>query len=353
MRSMELAATLLDWYLAQRRLLPWRETRDPYRVWVSEVMLQQTQVQTVIPFYERFLARFPTVGELAESELDEVLALWSGLGYYRRARFMHRAARGIVASGGRFPSSYDELLELPGVGAYTAAAVASIAYDEVVPVLDGNVERVLCRRLGFDQDPKLRSSRRVLSTVALELLVEENPGDSNQALMELGATICRPRNPKCEVCPLNAGCVGYLSGDPELYPLRRQRQATAELELAVAVVLVDRRILLFRRPETEEILSGLWELPNVYNQPDLLAVQIALGDRYGGRWRLSDQGLEVRHNITFRALSLRVFSASFQALDSVSEGPEAAWVPRLEISKMAVSSMVLKVLAKFLSGGGS
>ena len=216
---MDVSSALLDWYSANKRLLPWRETGDPYKIWVSEVMLQQTTVQAVVPYYEQFVRRFPTVEELAAGSVDEILALWSGLGYYRRARLMHRAAQEISGTGGQFPSSYRDLMDLPGVGKYTAAAVASMAYNEVVPVLDGNVERVLSRRLGMSEDPKKSSSRQVLFAAALVLLDPMRPGESNQALMEIGATICRPRRPKCGVCPLNLNCKAFEAGDQERYPL--------------------------------------------------------------------------------------------------------------------------------------
>ena len=184
------AAALLKWYDAERRSLPWRATRDPYRIWISEIMLQQTRVQTVIPYYESFMTRFPTVEDLAAAPLEEVLALWSGLGYYRRARLMHEAAKRLAATG--FPARSSALEKLPGIGPYTAAAVASMAFGEAVPVLDGNVERVLCRRLALDRDPRRSAGRRLLLAATARLLDSKRPGDSNQALMDLGATICRP-----------------------------------------------------------------------------------------------------------------------------------------------------------------
>ena len=209
---------LLQWYDSQRRDLPWRaakdQSADPYAVWISEIMLQQTQVQTVIPYFEAFLAKYPDVESLAATSLDEVLASWSGLGYYRRARQMHRAAGEIVALGG-FPTSAAGLRELPGIGEYTAAAIASIAFGEVVPVLDGNVERVLSRCLAQAEDPKRSRPRRRLRQAAAELLDPRRPGDGNQALMELGATVCRPTSPNCPVCPLAPDCRAHAEGDPE------------------------------------------------------------------------------------------------------------------------------------------
>ena len=187
---------LLAWFDANRRDLPWRLSADPYRVWVSEIMLQQTQVERVVSYFEAFVARFPDVAHLASSSVEEVLAAWSGLGYYRRARSLHAAARQIVALGG-FPRDIEGWLALPGVGRYTAAAVTSICFGAKQPVLDGNVERVLSRVIGLGQDPKKAAGRRTLLRVAESLLDDERPGDSNQALMELGATVCRPRAPRC------------------------------------------------------------------------------------------------------------------------------------------------------------
>ena len=300
-------AALLAWYDARRRELPWRKTRDPYRIWVSEVMLQQTRVGTVLPYYEAFLQRFPTVEDLASAPVDEVLARWSGLGYYRRARQLHRAAREIVERGGKFPTSARELQSLPGIGPYTAAAVASIAFGEVTPALDGNVERLLCRRLGLREDPKRSATRRELLAAAARLLDRGRPGDSNQALMELGATVCKPAQPDCAACVLAPGCRARRRGDPERYPAPRRRRRTERREL------------------------------DGFVRPEYL---------HRGRWRLAEAGARVRHAITYRALELHVYRARFEAGGTVAEGPEAAWVGAEDRRRFPVSSMVEKVLAQ-------
>ncbi len=340
---MNLSASLLKWYDAHRRLLPWRRSRDPYRIWISEVMLQQTRVETAIPYYVAFIDRFPTVESLAAADLDEVLALWSGLGYYRRARQLHEAARRIVARKS-FPRSSVELQELPGIGPYTAAAVASQAFDEAVPVLDGNVERVLCRRLGFDQDPRKSAARRQLLEEASRWLDAGRPGDSNQALMELGATVCRPKGPDCRSCPLRRGCVARRLGDPERFPPPRRRRSVERIELAVAVAACNGRVLLFRRPEDSGFLAGMWELPNVAQRGTLTAREGSFSQRYGGCWRLESVAARVRHAITHRVLVLHVHRARFSAGETVGEGPEAAWVNAGERSDLPLSSMVPKVL---------
>jgi A/G-specific adenine glycosylase len=233
---------LLAWFRKGARDLPWRRTRDPYAIWVSEVMLQQTQVATVIPYYERFLRRFPTVEALARARLDEVLKIWEGLGYYARARNLHRAARSLKS----LPRTSREWLEVPGVGAYTAAAIASIAYGEPVAVFDGNVRRVLSRLRGRD----------VLSAPP----PRGNPGDSNQALMELGQRICTPRQPKCAECPLSSDCAGRASGEPEQWPTKKAKKTVPHREVAVGVIWKGDQVYVQRRPEGG-LLGGLWEFP--------------------------------------------------------------------------------------------
>jgi A/G-specific adenine glycosylase len=335
------ARLLLDWFERHRRDLPWRRTGDPYRIWVSEVMLQQTRVETVLPYYQRFLKRFPTLRDLAGAEIEEVLALWSGLGYYRRARQLHAAARQVVAAGGGFPSSAEELLQLPGVGAYTAAAVASIAFRQVVPVLDGNVERVLSRRLALAGDPRRGAARRELLAAAASLLDRERPGDSNQALMELGATLCTPRRPQCLLCPLRAGCRAAAAGEPERYPQARQRRQVERRRLVAAVVESAAGVLLFRRPEGSPLLAGTWELPWAEAGE---APEEALAARYGGRWQLGPPLARVRHGITFRDLEVAVHRARLEAAGEVREAPEAGWFDESGRAALPLSSLIVKVM---------
>jgi A/G-specific adenine glycosylase len=235
---------LLAWFERQARDLPWRRTRDPYRIWVSEIMLQQTRVAAVVPYYERFLERFPDVASLARAEESEVLALWSGLGYYSRARNLLRAAR-MIHESGRFPRSYEELRSLPGVGEYTAAAIASIAFDEPRAVVDGNVRRVLSRMSCGAEDP---------ARLAQKLLDRQRPGDFNQALMELGAEVCRPRSPRCDVCPVARYCQGRRQGRQSEFPERRPRAPRQRLRLTLALVRRRGGILFVQE-------NGFWNLP--------------------------------------------------------------------------------------------
>nr|MDQ2644694.1 A/G-specific adenine glycosylase [Myxococcota bacterium] len=234
---MDLSIPLLRWYDRTRRELPWRETRDPYAIWVSEVMLQQTQVKTVIPYFERWLARFPGVRELSRAEEAEVLHAWQGLGYYSRARALKRAAELVVERhGGQLPSKSSELTALPGIGPYSAGAIASIAYGERVPVVDGNVIRVLTRVFALRGDPAKAPLRRELWRRAEELVPAARPGDHNQALMELGATVCVPEKPRCGECPLSEHCRGYAGGLAARLPELAPRPKPTQVPMAAAVV---------------------------------------------------------------------------------------------------------------------
>jgi A/G-specific adenine glycosylase len=339
------ASELLSWYDKTRRDLPWRGIADPYRIWLSEIMLQQTRVETVIPYFHRFLKRFPDVESLAAAELDEVLGLWSGLGYYRRARQLHAAARQIVAQGGRMPDTEDGLRELPGIGPYTAAAVASIAFGAVTPVLDGNVERVLARWLALEENPRKGSGKARLFEVAASFLVPERPGDGNQALMELGATVCTPRAPRCEECPLSDSCVALTEGQTERYPRLPERRKPQRRELVALVVRRGRSILLFRRPDDSELLAGTWELPWL-KKADGKQIEERLSERYGGSWRLGDGLGKVRHSITHRALVVEVRLADLESGAELAEGAEAGWFEPTEIDRLPVSSLVGKILER-------
>jgi A/G-specific adenine glycosylase len=335
------AQDLLAWFDRHRRDLPWRLSRDPYRVWLSEVMLQQTRVEVVLPYYERFLERFPTVEVLAAAGIDEVLALWSGLGYYRRARQLHAAAREIAAAGA-FPRTLEGWRELPGVGPYTAAAVTSIAFGVAAPVLDGNVERVVSRRLAQAEDAKASSARQRLLAAAAALLDPERPGDSNQALMELGATLCTPRRPRCLLCPLAPGCRARMAGDPERYPAARVKRESEKHRLVMAVAEREGRVLLFRRPDDSPLLAGTWELPWVREEGEA-APEAALAARYGGTWRLSQRLGEVRHGITWRDLEIGVHRAEVAEAGLAGEAG-AGWFDAGERAGLALSSLVGKVL---------
>ena len=256
------AERLLAWFARHARDLPWRRERTPYRVWVAEVMLQQTRTETVEGYYERFLNRFPTVEVLASAPLEEVLKAWEGLGYYARARNLHATARQVAtARDGYLPGTFEELLALPGVGRYIGGAVASIAFGRDVVAVDGNARRVLCRVMGIREDVSRSSVQRDLETLAASLLPAGRAGAFNEALMELGATVCAPRSPGCERCPLRDLCQAYAAGDPEALPVRRPRRSVPHYDVAAAVTTrADGRVLVAQR-NTDDMLGGLWEFP--------------------------------------------------------------------------------------------
>lgn len=257
----EMAQSLLAWHQPMLREMPWRETRDPYRIWVAEVMLHQTQARTVVPYFERFVRTFPTVQALSDASLDDVLKLWAGLGYYARARNLHAAARLIVEKhGGAIPPAKRDLLALPGIGPYTAGAILSIAYGQDEPVVDGNIIRVLCRAFDVTEDPSRPLVRRFLWQLAGDLLPRGRAGDFNQALMDLGASICTPRSPQCGSCPWRGFCRAYRQGNQDERPLRPARRLKPHYDIAVGVIEKDGCVLIARRP-AKGLLGGLWEFP--------------------------------------------------------------------------------------------
>ena len=266
-RYRSFSSRLLAWYADHQRDLPWRHTHDPYRIWVSETLLQQTQVATVIPYYERFLARFPDIETLAAAPLDDVLKAWEGAGYYARARNLHRAAQQLVAQasgrGARVPRRVEELLKLPGVGRYIAGAVASIAFNQDAPILDANVTRVLCRYFGIRGDPKIglsQATRARLWKLAEDLIPAGRARDFNQALMDHGATVCLTRRPRCETCPVRRGCVARRLGIQDELPTKRVRGKRPHYEIGAGIIWKRGRILIQRRPP-QGLLGGLWEFP--------------------------------------------------------------------------------------------
>jgi A/G-specific adenine glycosylase len=302
---------LLKWFDQHKRDLPWRQDRDPYRVWLSEIMLQQTRVAAVIHHYERFLRRFPRVEKLARAREASVLAAWSGLGYYRRARMLHAAAKKIVNErAGKFPTSATELRTLPGIGRYTAAAVASIAFDEPVAVVDGNVERVLQRLSG------MRLAGESLWLAAQRILNTDRPGDFNQAMMELGATVCLPRQPKCSLCPVSQMCAtrGELSAR---VPGIRQEKRWIQYAL-------DHRngsVFLVKRPATASLMPGMWELPEI---------AVAGSEPH--------PGLTLRHSITVTDYQVRVVET---AAPRVTAG---RWVLKSRVPTLPLTGLARKIL---------
>jgi A/G-specific adenine glycosylase len=334
---------LLAWFDRHRRPMPWREDPAPYRVWISEIMLQQTQVATVIPYFERFTARFPDLASLAAAAEEDVLAAWSGLGYYRRARDLHRAARQVAAAGGRLPREAADWERLPGVGRYTAGAVASIAFGRPAPALDGNGVRVLCRLHALAGDPARQPLRGRLWDLLGELAAGARPGDVNQAVMELGARVCRPGAADCAACPLADGCRARAAGDPLTWPERTPGAAPLVLRLQVALCRDGGAVLLSRgeRP----FLGGLWNLPyRVLDGAGALRREgwAGLGLRLRGARRLGT----LTHGHTRYRLEQEVVAARAELL--AREGaPEYRWAGPRERARLGLPAFATKALARF------
>jgi A/G-specific adenine glycosylase len=353
---------LLGWFRQFQRDLPWRRTKDPYRIWISEIMLQQTRVAAVIPFYERFLARFPDVRALAEAPQQEVLRLWSGLGYYSRARNLQKAAQQIVAQhGGEFPHEEAAVLALPGIGPYTGAAILSIALGAKHAVLDGNVARVLARLGAVRGD--LRQSRRwkSLQKTAEELLDPKSPGDWNQAMMELGATVCTPRAPQCLLCPVAQFCRARLLGDPESFPEKRKKREAVQIVLAAAVLFTPRGQTLLLPPPREKtennpaaddvatLVSRMWHFPTVATRKDALAeLRNFLGELLPtGNGTLHFEPLaRVRHAVTYRNVTVLPFRVAVAKIPRIRGAKN---IPLKDFSTLPISNLTRKIARAALS----
>jgi len=353
---------LLDWFRAEARDLPWRRTREPYAVWVSEVMLQQTQVKTVVPYWERWMRELPDVRALARAKPEQVLKLWEGLGYYSRARNLHRAAQVVVERHeGKFPRQFTEVLALPGVGRYTAGAICSIAFNQPTPLLDGNVIRVLTRLFGIASNPKEKATNQRLWALA-ELLVQAaaqlpersapfasagNCSSLNQSLMELGAALCTPRQPQCDACPLRASCVARKAGNQESLPNPGKRMETTAHLIAAFVVQEVGRFLVRQRPEGV-VNAHLWEFPNVELKPDATLASVAQDLRL---WLESPQPFcVVKHSITRHRITLEAFRAK-RMKGTLSK--DCRWLPLEELQKLAFPAAHRRILKTVLAARSS
>jgi A/G-specific adenine glycosylase len=360
-------ALLLDWYDRHRRRLPWRplpgQSAEPYRVWLSEIMLQQTGVKTVGPYFEKFLARWPDVAALGRASLDDVLRMWAGLGYYSRARNLHACAVAVLRDhGGLFPNTEEGLRSLPGIGTYTAAAIAAIAFGRRTMPVDGNIERVISRLFAVEQAlPQAKPLIRQLATTLLEEApvgdvksragnvksrageVKSRAGDSAQALMDLGASICTPRKPACALCPLNADCVSRARGDPETFPRKAPKKTGAPRRGAAFVVTRGNEMLIRTRPE-KGLLGGMVEVPNsswLAAQDDKSALQQAPVLNGVARWHRKT-GV-VTHVFTHFPLELVVYTASASARARAPRGMR--WVPISALADEALPNVMRKVIA--------
>jgi A/G-specific adenine glycosylase len=344
---------LLSWFRSHRRDFPWRRSRNPYRIWVAEIMLQQTRIAAVLPHYRRFLERFPDFKSLARARQIEVLKLWSGLGYYSRARNLHRAAKKIMASHKRkFPRDLEAALDLPGIGRYTAAAVLSIAYDVPLAVLDGNVARVLARLGAVRGDLRAPRQWQELEDTAERLLACDAPSDWNQALMELGETICTPKSPRCSACPISRSCRAYALGITAEVPAPRRKRAPVRMRIAAAILRDPRgRTILVQDPGAHDhvLFSRMWQFPaiEVARQPQA-ELERHLRATLGFESESFEALPEARHGVTFRSITLLPFLARVAQLP---KRERTRVIPLERLGRLPVSSATRKLAQLAISNG--
>ena len=332
-----ISSLLLAWYDLHARTLPWRGIHDPYRTWVSETMLQQTRVETVLSYYERFLARFPTVADLAAAPEDDVLKLWEGLGYYSRARNLHKGAQQIMTNfGGVIPSDAVELRTIRGIGPYTAGAIASIAFGQPVPAVDGNVIRVVSRLQGIRENVGIPSVKRMLEAEAAALVPPMRPGDFNQAMMDLGATICTPGTPVCEKCPLQSECEAFAAGDAEELPVLPRKNPPKVLDYAVCLIFSGSRVLM--RQRTEALLRGLWVFP--MTEGAHTAKQLPAAVRKLTKLQVSEvqSAGEAKHVFTHQVWQMQLYT--MHTADNAQAPAGYRFVPVEEMSQLAIPTAV-------------
>lgn len=341
---------LLGWYRSHRRDLPWRVSRDPYRIWISEVMLQQTTVATVVPYFQRWMHRFPDVETLSRSSLQEVLKAWQGLGYYQRARNLHRAARTIVSEyKGRIPDDYETLHSLPGFGPYTTAAVLSIAYDRPIPVMDANVRRVGMRIMGLQGEAVTKNDRTLLAYLE-PYLPSRKPGVFNQAMMELGALVCRARNPACLICPLIEFCRAYALGEQEIIP-RPRRRTTIHLEAVIGVIQEGDRYLIQKRPESG-LLAGLWEFPGGKLKPGETpqqALHRELREELGVEMDNAEYLTTVEHAYTQFRVTLHAYTCRLRLRPKLNRDTHR-WVTLRSMQRYPFPSGTVRIIRKLETG---
>ena len=353
---------LLRWYGRHGRELPWRHDSDPYRVWVREIMLQQTTVSAVKPYLERFLTAFPGVEALAAADEADVLRLWEGLGYYSRARNLHRAARAIVAEhGGRLPECVADLQALPGIGRYTAGAIASFAYGRHAPIVEANTLRLYSRLLAYADDPRSPDGQVALWSFAAEILPRTRPGRFNQALMDLGATVCTPVDPQCDDCPLRLHCGACRAGLQGEIPLPKPRAAVTELTEAAVIIQKRGRYLLRQRPDGEW-WAGLWDFPRIAIPPSETAddldlpqlqcrLQTGLADSLGVSASVGGMLTELRHSVTRYRIRLLCFEATWGG-GRLAGGAGFEWVTRADLADRPLSAPARRLVSRLWSGSG-
>ena len=345
---------LLSWYSEKARDLPWRNTSDPYAIWVSEIMLQQTRVETVIPYYQRWLVEFPTIQSLAEAEEDQILKTWEGLGYYSRARNLGAAARIVMENyQGSLPADKSALEGLPGIGPYTAGAILSIAFDIPAPILDGNIRRVFTRFFNISTPIQTTETEKTLWEIAESLVPEESPGNFNQGLMEVGALVCLPKNPTCKTCPLVADCQAFKLGVQADLPIRKGKPPLPHLQVTAAVIPKEDYVLLAKRPP-KGLLGGLWEFPGGTQEEDEtlqetlireireeLNLDVKIGSQLG-----KYHHAYTHYKVTLHAFKCRLISDDLQ----LNYHTEYAWVP---LEKLTSTTWTMDEAMTFIISGGA
>jgi A/G-specific adenine glycosylase len=347
-----LARRLLAWFREHRRDLPWRRSRDPYRVWVAEMMLQQTRVATAVPYFERFVSRFPDLASLARAPLDDVLKAWEGLGYYRRAQAVKRTAELLVADGERgIPADFDRLLALPGIGRYTAGAVMSLGFNQPYPIQDGNVRRVLCRLWAVGAKPQSATVQRWLWSAAERLIPRGRAGEFNEALMELGATVCTDRAPRCADCPLRRQCDACASGVPTAFPRPAKARPLPHYDVVAAIIQRAGRVLVTKR-KSSSMLGGLWEFPGGKIEPGESAEQCLhreIAEELGIEVRIDRAFVRVKHAYSHFRITLHTFLCRHRRGRARALGSDGLrWARPAELQALAFPKADRVVLAALL-----
>ncbi|MBM7645158.1 A/G-specific adenine glycosylase [Scopulibacillus daqui] len=344
---------LIRWFYKYKRDLPWRQTKNPYYIWVSEVMLQQTQVDTVIPYYQRFITKFPTPQDLASADEEAVLKIWEGLGYYSRARNLQQGVREVVENyQGRVPDNKNDILSIKGIGPYTAGAVLSIAYDRPEPAVDGNVMRVLSRVFLIDDDIAKQKTRRLFEEIIYRIIPESDPSAFNQGLMEIGALICKPKQAKCEQCPLAAHCGAYEEGVQTEYPVKKKKTPPKPLHFAVLVLKNQSGEYLIRKRPEKGLLAKLWEFPMIPLESPETSIEESVRDyiekNYSAPVKINDVNINIQHTFTHLKWHLSLFAGSIEQRISAEKDEQWASLGQLEKFPFPVSHQ--KIVDKIKQG---
>ena len=345
-----ISKNIVEWYDDNKTQMPWRDIDDPYKIWLSEIMLQQTQVTTVKEYYNRWIKRFPTIQDVADSSIDEILKYWEGLGYYSRARNFHHACKTVVLNGGTIPNSVKEFQELKGVGPYIAAAVQSIAFNIPVSVIDGNVNRIISRHNAYKITPD-KNKKSILEY--MDKIIDQNrPGDFNQAVMDLGRYICKPRNPDCPHCPISSTCVAFKKENQEDYPVKIKKKPIPHYNVAVGIIYKGSKLLITKRKE-DGLLGGLWEFPGgkiEKNETAKKAIQREIKEELSIKIKTKDQIAQVEHKYSHFSVTISAIHCLYVSGDITLNGPTAyKWINFSDLSLYAFPKASIKI---FESIGG-